>query len=147
SSIPQSSPALLGYAYSALPSPVTFTVSPTYYISSVIYVPPGQGPSTVTYGTGSMTGTTLSTTQTWSSDSSFEFGLSLGSMGNTVGFGFSLGDSFGGSTTQSTDVQATYSQNTTYRGPTSNALNHDYDQILLFLGVKLNASVNYLGQV
>jgi len=130
--------SFIGYVY--LVPPVTaFGFSPKYFIGSVIYVPPGQGPSTITYGAGTVTGTTVSTTESWNASASV--GLSIGIASITFGEGF------GGSTSKSVDMQNTTSASTTYKGPASNSINHDYDQILLFLGVKLNVSVDYLGNI
>jgi hypothetical protein len=129
----------IGYGYLTLPPPVNFTVFPKFVIGSVIYVPPGQGASSIAYGAGTVTGTTVSTTDSWSKDSSI--GIQVGS------FSITFGDNFGGQTTQSVDMQETISQTTTYRAPPSDFVNHDYDQIQIFLGVNVNASADYLGNV
>jgi hypothetical protein len=129
----------IGYVYPSIPAPTVYTLSPTYFIGSVIYVPPGQGPSSITYGAGTVTGTTVSTTQSWSNPSSA--GLSIGIASITFGDGYS------GSTSTSTDMQMNATQSTTYKGPASNSINHDYDQIVIFVGVKVTASVDYLGNV
>lgn len=131
------SSGLIGYDYAAIPAPTTYTLSPSYFIGSVIYIPPGQGPSSIAYGSGSVTGTTVSTTQSWTNSSTAGLSGGIGSI--------TFGDSFSGSTSTSTDMQNTATQTTTYKGPATNSINHDYDQIVLFLGVKVNASVDYLG--
>lgn len=130
---------LVGYLYPSLPPSSSYTLSPTYFIGSVIYLPPGQGPSSITYGAGTVTGTTVSSTSSWSNNSSI--GLSY------AGFSISFGDDFGGSSTNSVDAEHTYNQSTTYKGPASNSINHDYDQILIYLGVKVQVTVDYLGNV
>jgi len=117
-------------------------VSPKYFIGSVIYVPPGAGSSSITYGAGTVTGTTVSTTSNWSQESSA--GLQIGTSDS---FSVTFGNNFGGSTMHSVDMQQTSSQSTTYKAPPSDSINHDYDQIQIFLGVKVNASVDYLGNV
>ncbi len=89
-----------------------------------------------------MTGTTLSTTDSWNASVSFGVGIGLGGS-STISFG----NSFGGSSTTSTDMQVSSSASRTYRGQPSNVINHDYDQVVLYLGVKLNATVDYLGNV
>ena len=132
----------IGYVYPTLPAPVTFTTYPKYFIGSVIYVPPGAGSSSITYGAGTVTGTTMSTTSSWSQESSV--GVQIGS---PDGFSVTFGDNFGGSTMHSVDMQQTVSQSTTYKAPPSDSINHDYDQIQLFLGVNVIASVDYLGNV
>ncbi len=129
----------IGYGYLTLPPPVNFTVFPKFFIGSVIYVPPGQGASSISYGAGTVTGSTVSTTDSWSKSSST--GVQVGIVSIT------FGDNFGGQTTHSVDMQETVSQNATYRAPPSDFVNHDYDQIQIFLGVNVNASVDYLGNV
>jgi hypothetical protein len=44
-------------------------------------------------------------------------------------------------------MQISSSASRTFRGQASNTINHDYDQVVLYLGVKLNATVDYLGNV
>ncbi len=130
--------SFIGYVY-LQPPLVRYGLSPKYYIGSVIYMPPGQGPSSITYGAGTVTGTTLSTEESWNVSANFGFGIGNSSI--------SFGNAFGGSTTTSTDMQISSSASRTYRGQASNAINHDYDQVVLYLGVKLNATVDYLGNV
>lgn len=148
SSVPQQPhnmppPILIGYVYSAIPVSITYTVYPKYFIGSVIYVPPGQGPSSITYGAGIMTGTTVSTTQSWTSSSSVGGGVGYSGISGSINFS----NEFGGSTKSTTDVQITKNQNITYTGPASNSINHDYDQVVIFLGVQVHVSVDYLGNV
>jgi hypothetical protein len=87
-------------------------------------------------------------TESW--DESATAGASEGTpKGSTYSFNISvnIGDGFGGSTTESTDVELTDNATDKYQAPASNALNHDYDQILLFFGVKLTETVNYYGAI
>jgi hypothetical protein len=129
----------LGYVYPTLPAPINFTVFPKFYIGSVIYVPPGQG-SFITYGAGTVTGSTVSTTSSWKKDSSWTLSIGIASI--------TFGDNFGGQTTHSVDIQETVTTNTTYKPAIpSDWVNHDYDEIRIFLGVIVNASVDYLGNV
>jgi len=130
--------SFIGYVYLEPPL-VRYGLSPKYYIGSVIYMPPGQGPSTITYGEGTVTGTTLSTAESWNVSANFGFGIGDSSI--------SFGNAFGGSTSTSTDMQISSSASRTFRGQASNTINHDYDQVVLYLGVKLNATVDYLGNV
>lgn len=129
----------IGYAYLALPPPTNYTVFPKFYIGSVIYMPPGQG-SSITYGAGTVTGSTVSTTSSWKNESSWSVSIGIASI--------TFGDNFGGQTKDSVDVQETVTTNTTYKpGTPFDQVNHDYDEIRIFLGVKVNASVDYLGNV
>jgi hypothetical protein len=126
------------YANGSVSSLHFFTVFPSYQIGSVVYAPPGSG-STVGYSNQTVTGTTVSTEQTWSHDSS----ESIGFAGITVSFG----DSFGGSTTHTVDQKETILQGQTYPGPPSDGIDHDYDRIIIFLGVQVHASADFLGNV
>jgi hypothetical protein len=130
--------SFIGYSYLEPPL-VRYGLSPKYYVGSVIYMPPGQGPSSITYGAGTITGTTLSTQESWNVSANFSFGIGNSSV--------SFGNTFGGATSESTDMQISSSASRTYRGQASNAINHDYDQVVLYLGVKFNATVDYLGNV
>ncbi len=130
--------SLIGYVYST--PPITrYGFSPKYLIGSVIYVPPGQGPSTITYGAGTMTGSTLSTSESWNVSSTYGIAKGIVSI--------SFGNSFGGATSTSTDMQITTAASRTYRGPASNALNHDYDEIIVYLGAQVTADVDFQGNV
>ncbi|HZF19727.1 MAG TPA: hypothetical protein VE008_08480 [Burkholderiales bacterium] len=127
------------------PPPVaTFTVHPKYFIGSVIYMPPGQG-STMIYGFGTMLGTTISTTSSWSKGSlvATQTGLPL-----PLDPPFSFGNAFGGATTQSVDLQVSWANlSISWSPPGSDSINHDYDLILVYLGVDVNAAVDALGNV
>ena len=48
---------------------------------------------------------------------------------------------------QSVDMQNTSSTSTMYKGAPSNSINHDFDQIQIFLGVSVNAVVDHPGHV
>jgi hypothetical protein len=140
--------SFIGYVYYDAPISL-YTFSPKYYIGSVIYVPPGQGPSSITYGAGTVTGTSVSTQETWNNSGQFTISADiLNSKGTSVGSAtITTGHGFGGSTTDTIDVQSTSNASTTYRGPAANTINHDYDQILIYVGVKFVARVDYLGTI
>jgi hypothetical protein len=125
---------------SALAQP-TFTAHPKYLIGSVIYAPPGEAGSSLTYGFGTVTGTTMSTTQSWNKNAIT--GVSAGN--NFVAFG----NMFGGATSTSVDMLQNYGSNAsvTWHGPASATINHDYDTIQIFLGVNVNAYVDDLGNI
>jgi len=44
-------------------------------------------------------------------------------------------------------MQSTSAANQKFNGPASNAINHDYDQIILYMGVRMPVLVDYLGNV
>ena len=133
--------SLIGYIYPTIPASKNFTVNPKYFIGSVIYVPPGAGSSSIAYGAGTVTGTTVSTTTSWNNNSTVGY--------SSIGDGASItfGAQFGGSTMHSVDMQHMSNEITTFRAPPSDSINHDYDQIQIFFGVKVNSSVDYLGNI
>jgi hypothetical protein len=138
----------VGYIYKT-PPVHAHIFSPKFVIGSVIYVPPGQGPSSITYGRGTVTGTTLSTTDTWSNSASIsvsaDYQNSQGTTAGTVSLQAAFGN--GGSTSESMAMVTNTTSSTTYRGPASNTINHDYDQVVIYLGVKLKAEVDYLENI
>jgi hypothetical protein len=137
----------IGYVFPTIPIS-SYTAYPKYYVGSVVYVPPGPG-SSIQYGTGTVTGTTLSMTDSFSGTSTAgaSEGTPKGSGTINANVTFSLEDGFGGSTMNSTDVEITNNSTEKYQAPMSNALNHDYDQIILFFGVRVIETVNYYGAI
>jgi hypothetical protein len=138
----------LGYVYQ-IPPVSTYIFSPKFFIGSVIYVPPGQGPSTITYGAGTVTGTTVSSTDSWSNSTTLDVTadkFKIKGIGD-VGISYSWTWTEGQSETDTLEVVRTESQSTVYRGPASNIINHDYDQVVIYLGVKLVATQDYLQNI
>ncbi|SRR6266481_847068 len=135
----------IGYIYPTVPV-TTYTGIPKYYIGSVVYVPPGPG-SSIQYGVGTNTGTTLSMTQsfTQSVSAGASEGTPKGSGTANANVSVNVGNDFGGSTMTSTDIELTDNATDTYQAPSSDLLNHDYDQILLFFGVTVKENVDYYG--
>ena len=115
---------------------------PKYLIGSVIYVPPGPG-SSVTYGFGTMLGTTVSTASSWSKGSSAGPQIGVSAVTSVT-----FGDVFGGATADSVDMQDTFTNmSVPFAAPPADTLNHDSDQVLLFFGVNVNAAVDSGGNV
>jgi len=44
-------------------------------------------------------------------------------------------------------MQSSSAENAKFTGPASNSINHDFDEIILFLGVLVNVSIDYAGKV
>lgn len=130
--------SFVGYVYRT-PKVAEHGFDLRYFVGSIVYVPPGQGPSTINYGNGTVTGTTVSTTESWKNDN--KVGVSVGIVS------LSFGNDFGGSSTRSIDLQHTTTSSRSYRGPPSNVINHDYDQVILYLGVVLTSEIDYRGNV
>jgi hypothetical protein len=134
----------IAYVYPSIPAPTLFTLFPKFLIGSVFYLPPGAGVgSTISYAAGTMTGSTLSTTDSWNFEASagFQFG------NKTDNINITFGNSFGGSTTHTVDMQETTTLTQPFRAPSSDLINHDFDQIQIFLGVNVNGSQDYLGKI
>jgi hypothetical protein len=121
---------------------VTGRVKPLYYILTVVYAPPGTqggGTSSVSYGSGSSTGTTASTSNT------FKQGYSI-SATTTLGNSLSIGGSFGyarnTSNTQALDIKKTENSTIAQKGPPADGIDHDRDIIYLWLNPLVNVSVS-----
>ena len=136
--------SFVGYVYPTSSVSVS-TVGLPYVIGAVYYAPAGPG-STITYGDQTVTGTTYGTTQSW--NETVSVGLSVGVVG--VGNEVSFGNKFGGSTMTSTDMSITTTVSTTFPSSALKApatINHDYDEILIFLGVQMDASLQTNGTI
>jgi hypothetical protein len=132
--------SFIGYVYPTS-TVSTNTVTVPYVIGSVYYAPAGAG-STIAYGDQTVTGTTVGTTQSWAE--SVTVGLSTGLAG------VSFGNSFGGSTSTTTDMSITTTVSETFPPKTLTApasIDHDYDEILIYLGVELHAALQVNGSV
>jgi hypothetical protein len=135
-----------GPCSSAPPPPQTFQVTPKYKILTVIYAPPGtQGggsTSAVTYGQGSTSGTVVSSSksfkQSYSVSASGQAGF-LGASGE-VGGSFSYGRST--SNTQAVELRKATTMQITHRGPAVDGVDHNRDQIWLWLSPRLNVTTN-----
>jgi hypothetical protein len=117
------------------------TLMPKYYVLTVAYAPPGtQGghsSSSVTYGSGSTTGTTTSASQSFKQNYSISVTAGGGFLGSAqAGVSFS----YGHSATDNKSLDVKKSATTTIRvdGPSQDGVNHDHDVIYLWLNPKIN---------
>jgi hypothetical protein len=115
------------------------TVFPAYYIATVIYMPPGVS-SSVDYGAGSTIGTTTSVTQSFKADVSVQLSGSGEFLGLKGGIDISFGSVFSNATTTQTDVQESINADMKVNGVPGDAVNHDYDQIVLLLGPQVTVT-------
>jgi hypothetical protein len=121
------------------------TVRPKYFILMVIYAPPGtdggRSSSSVTYGSGSTTGSTVSASRSFKQSGSVSVTASAGILGAKTQVGMSFG--YGTSTTnnQSLDIKKSGSTEITVVGPGVDGVDHDRDQIWLWLNPVLNLSL------
>jgi hypothetical protein len=116
---------------------VTGTITPRYYILTVIYAPPGtnggKSSSAVNYASGSTAGSTVS------AGDSFKQGTSVtaSAEGGFLGSGGSVEASFGvnqsSSNTSSLEIKKSATSEINDVGPAADGINHDHDLIYLWL--------------
>jgi hypothetical protein len=120
-------------------------VTPLYYVLAVLYAPPGSAASgnkssnVVAYSSGSSVGTKASITSSLKSGYTVSFGGGAGAGGN--------GGNFGSSTDSSNMSTTDITQNTNLTisdpGPSNlDGLNHDYDQIWLWLSPTISLAAS-----
>jgi len=121
---------------------VSGTVQAKYYILSVIYAPPGtkggDSSSSVKYGRGSTTGTTVS------SSSSFKQGVSVSvstDIGVVQGLEASYEYSRNKSESKSLDIKKSASTVIDVPGPSVDGIDHDRDEIWLWLNPTLKLTL------
>jgi Domain of unknown function (DUF5050) len=115
---------------------------PRYMVLTVVYAPPGtkggQSNSTVEYGAGSSTGTKTSIS------SSFKAGVEVSaSVGNEVNGG-SADFKFSKTSTDSSSFEVKKNQGSAIKalGPGKDGINHDEDQIYLWLNPEIVAAID-----
>jgi hypothetical protein len=128
------------------PPPVTGTVQLKYKILTVLYAPPGtnggSSSSQVSYSSGSTTGSTTTSTSSYKSD--YSISASIG-IGNPDTAGVSLGDSFEITNTHTQsdalDIKKAVTKTILVGGPAADGIDHDRDEIWLWLEPIVNISV------
>lgn len=126
------------------------SVFPQYMVLTVVYAPPGTAgswpKSTVEYAKNSQLGTSISITDSFKYDN--KLSISAG-FGPPTGPNASIGTGFGVSTmTQdqlTNDVKLSSSSSTKYAGPSMDGVNHDLDQIYLWLNPKVTFGLTAAG--
>lgn len=129
--------------------PLSGTLQPKYKILTVIYAPPGtQGggsTSSVSYGSGSTAGTTVSASKSFKQ----EYKISVKSEAGFLGTGGSVGASFGyarnASNDKSLDITKTAATEINHAGPAVDGVDHDRDQIWLWLNPSIRLSLTPAG--
>lgn len=122
------------------PTP-TGTVAPRYYILSVIYAPPGTkgggSTSSVAYGSGSTTGTTVGSSNSFKQNYKLTASASGGILGNGLEVGTSFGYGRNSTNTSALDIKKATASEIAVRGPAIDGIDHDRDQIWLWLNPKV----------
>jgi hypothetical protein len=118
----------------------TGAMYPNFYVTHVVYAPPGRS-SSVSYTAGNTYGSTTTITD------SFKAGTSV-TVGNSGGFLFfakggisvTAGRDWGSTSTQVTDISTSYSS--TYKKPGEiDAVDHDGDEIWFLVGPQINVTI------
>jgi hypothetical protein len=125
---------------------ITGTVVPKYLVLTVIYAPPGtnggHSTSSVSYGAGSSTGTTTSSSQTFKVSNSVSFEASGGILGNGGGAGISFAYSRASTDSQSLEIKKSTSATINQAGPAQDGVSHDEDEIWLLLNPTVNLALS-----
>jgi hypothetical protein len=126
------------------PAPPSGRVKPKYKVLTVIYSPPGKqgggSASLVSYGSGSSSGTTTSATNGFKQGYSISVTATGGILGSsTAGVSFSYNRST--SNTSATDIKKGATTTIGLGGPAVDGIDHDRDQIWLWLNPVLNVKL------
>jgi hypothetical protein len=129
------------------PDPVpteTGTVAPKFYILSVIYSPPGtqngSSSSSVAYGSGSTAGTTTASSKSFKQNYKVTATASGGVLSSVeIGANFAYGRN--ATDNSSLDIKKSANTEITVRGPGIDGIDHDRDQIWLWLSPKVRVTV------
>lgn len=128
-----------------LPPPVTGTVSPKYYVLTVIYAPPGTAgggsQSSVVYGNGSSSGTKVSSSKSFKAGTKVSVEASGGILGNGGGAEASFAVSRSTTSGDEVEIKKSVSTEISVRGPGVDGIDHDRDQIWLWLNPKLKVTI------
>ncbi len=119
------------------PTLVSGFLQPRYVVLTVVYAPPGTagGKSTisVTYGSTSTTGTTTSVSNSFKNSVSVKEETSGSIFGNGGGLDFNFSHSTTSTDTSSVDIKKSITTTITRNGPGKDGIDHDEDQIYLWL--------------
>jgi hypothetical protein len=127
------------------PGSQTGTLAPRYFILTVVYAPPGtqggKSTSSVTYGSGSTTGTTTSATKTFKQSYSITATAGVGILGNGGSVGVSFGYGRNSTDTQALNITKATTSTIQDVGPSTDGIDHDHDLIYLWLNPTVNVTL------
>jgi hypothetical protein len=124
------------------PPPPRYTVQPKYKVLTVVYAPPGTAgggsTSSVSYASGSSSGSTVSTANSFKQAYSVTASTGAGFLGSggEISASFSYGRN--STNTQAIDIRKSGTTTITHRGPAVNGIDHDRDQIWLWLNPRVD---------
>ena len=123
---------------------VTGTVRPKYYILSVIFAPPGTKggniSSSVRYGSGSTTGTTVSSGSSFKHSHAVSVSAQVGIL-TKIGLEASYEFAKNKSKSESLDIKKSAASEINMPGPSIDGIDHDRDQIWLWLNPTISLTL------
>lgn len=127
------------------PPSSTGRMRPKYKVLTVVYAPPGttggSSLNSVSYGTGSTFGTTASSSFGFKQSYSVSVKAGLHFLGNGGGASVSFGYDRNSFDSQSVDIQKSSASTLDQTGPAADGIDHDRDQIWLWLRPQMGATV------
>ena len=124
------------------PAPPRFTIQPKYKVLTVVYAPPGTAgggsTSAVSYASGSTSGSTVSTANAFKQAYSVTASTGAGWLGSGGEISANFGYSRNATNTQAIDIKKSGTTTIAHRGPSVNGIDHDRDQIWLWLNPKVD---------
>jgi hypothetical protein len=128
------------------PTVLNATAVANYIVLTVIYAPPGtnggHSTSSVSYQTGSSTGTTTSASQSFKVANSVSFEASGGFLGNGGGTGTTFEYSRSTTDSQSLEIKKSTAATINQAGADLDGINHDEDEIWLLLNPTVNLGLS-----
>jgi hypothetical protein len=128
------------------PEGQTGTVHPKFYVLTVVYAPPGTtgggSSSSVTYGSGSTTGTTVTSGSSFKHTHSVSVSTSAGFLGNGGSVGASFAYGRNRSNTKAIDIKKSATTEISDSGPSSDGIDHDRDIIYLWLNPSVQLTLS-----
>ncbi|WP_419804942.1 carboxypeptidase-like regulatory domain-containing protein [Terriglobus sp.] len=119
-------------------------ILPHYQILFVVYAPPGanggKGVSSVDYGSGSMLESTVSASNSFSTDFKIASTFTGGAFGDDVSLGLSFDQSEATTKSSSADVKESISDDLKVPGPSADGIDHNSDTIYLLLNPAVHVS-------
>jgi hypothetical protein len=129
----------------APPPAKSFTVVPDFYVTHVIYAPPGKS-SSIEYSKTSTVGTTVSSSNGFKSEYSVTATAGGGLLGLDAEVSVTGGTEFGTTRSDSVDVSTTYTNGLSKNGQVD-VIDHNYDEIMILMKPRLDVIVQPPGQV
>lgn len=122
------------------------TVFPDYMVLTVIYAPPGtnggHSTSSVSYQSGSTTGTLTSSSKSFKNGVGVSVDLSGGIFGNGGGVGVAFDATNSSTDSDSLEIKKSSTATITQAGPAQDGINHDEDEIWLLLKPTIDLEIS-----